>query len=156
MENNNLQLPEQLIQNGLNLLDGNLNATLFSNIQDVLQSQGINTNQLWKPAIDMIDRTTDILLYVYLPGVIRDSINIDFFNDIVYIKGERQFLNVTNILNRSQEIIYGPFERRIKLPVSITRRESVTITLENGVMLIVIDKNIENSNRFTLTIDDFE
>jgi HSP20 family molecular chaperone IbpA len=156
MENNNLQLPQQLIQNGLNLLDGNLNATLFSNIQDVLQSQGINTNQLWKPAIDMIDRTTDILLYVYLPGVIRDSINIDFFNDIVYIKGERQFLNITNILNRSQEIIYGPFERRIKLPVSITRRESVAITLENGVMLIVIDKNIENSNRFTLTIDDFE
>ena len=122
MENNNLQLPQQLIQNGLNLLDGNLNATLFSNIQDVLQSQGINTNQLWKPAIDMIDRTTDILLYVYLPGVIRDSINIDFFNDIVYIKGERQFLNITNILNRSQEIIYGPFERRIKLPVLLEER----------------------------------
>ncbi len=155
MEENN-QLPQQLIQNGLNLLDGNVNATLLSNLQDILYSQGINTNQLWRPAIDLIDRHNDILLYVYLPGVDRESISVDFFNDIVCIKGEREFINVSNVVSRSQEIVYGEFERRIRLPMSITRRESVTITFENGVMLVTIDKNLENSNRFSLTLDDFD
>ncbi len=155
MEENN-QLPQQLIQNGLNLLDGNVNATLLSNLQDILYLQGINTNQLWRPAIDLIDRHNDILLYVYLPGVDRESISVDFFNDIVCIKGEREFINVSNVVSRSQEIVYGEFERRIRLPMSITRRESVTITFENGVMLVTIDKNLENSNRFSLTLDDFD
>lgn len=155
MEENN-QLPQQLIQNGLNLLDGNVNATLISNLQDILYSQGINTNQLWRPAIDLIDRHNDILLYVYLPGVDRQSISVDFFNDIISIRGEREFINISDIVNRSQEIVYGEFERRIKLPMSITRRESVSITFENGVMFVTIDKNVENSNRFSLTLDDFE
>ena len=154
MEENN-QLPQQLIQNGLNLLDGNVNATLLSNLQDILYSQGINTNQLWRPAIDLIDRHNDILLYVYLPGVDKQSISVDFFNDIICIKGERNFINISDIVNRSQEIVYGEFERRIRLPMSITRRESVSITFENGVMFVTIDKNIENSNRFSLTLDDF-
>lgn len=152
----NTQLPQQLIQNGLNLLNGNANATLLSNLQDILQSEGINTNQLWRPAIDLIDRDNNILLYVYLPGVGRESINVEFFNDIIYLKGKREFINITSIVNRSQEIVYGEFERRIRLPMSITVRESVTITFENGVMLIIIDKNVENSNRFSLTIDDFD
>ena len=155
MEENN-QLPQQLIQNGLNLLDGNVNATLLSSIQDILYSQGINTNQLWRPAIDLVDRHDEILLYVYLPGVDRESINVDFFNDIISVKGEREFINVSNVVSRSQEIVYGGFERRIRLPMSITRRESVTITFENGVMLVTIDKNVENSNRFSLTLDDFD
>ena len=155
MEENN-QLPQQLIQNGLNLLDGNVNATLLSNLQDILYSQGINTNQLWRPAIDLVDRHDEILLYVYLPGVDRESINVDFFNDIISVKGEREFINVSNVVSRSQEIVYGGFERRIRLPMSITRRESVNITFENGVMLVTIDKNVENSNRFSLTLDDFD
>lgn len=155
MEENN-QLPQQLIQNGLNLLGGNVNATLLSNLNDILYSEGINTNELWRPAIDLLDRHNDILLYVYLPGVNRESINVDFFNDIIYINGKRDFANVDNIINRSQEIVYGEFARRIRLPMSITRRESVTITFENGIMLVTIDKHVENSNRFSLTVEDFE
>ena len=103
----------------------------------------------------MIDRHNDILLYVYLPGVDRQSISVDF-SMILYLLGEREFINISDIVNRSQEIVYGEFERRIKLPMSITRRESVSITFENGVMFVTIDKNIENSNRFSLTLDDFE
>ena len=113
MEENN-QLPQQLIQNGLNLLDGNVNATLLSNLQDILYSQGINTNQLWRPAIDLIDRHNDILLYIYLPGVDRESLSVDFFNDIVCIKGEREFINVSNVVSRSQEIVYGEFAKSNK------------------------------------------
>ena len=153
----NIQLPQQLIQNGLNLLDGNLNATFVSNLHELLQTHGINTNQLWRPAIDLIDSQTTVLLYIYIPGINSESISVDFFNDIVHVKGERDFPTTNNnIIDRNQEIVYGPFERRIKLPMSITRRESVNISLDNGVMLITIDKNSENTNRFSLTVDDFE
>ena len=153
----NIQLPQQLIQNGLNLLDGNLNATFVSNLHELLQTQGINTNQLWRPAIDLIDSQTTVLLYIYIPGINSESISVDFFNDIVHVKGERDFPTTNNnIIDRNQEIVYGPFERRIKLPMSITRRESVNISIDNGVMLITIDKNSENTNRFSLTVDDFE
>ena len=154
----NIQLPQQLIQNGLGLLEGNLNATFVSNLNDLLQHYNVNPNQLWKPAIDLVDTNTNILLYVYIPGINSESISVDFFNDIVFLKGERNFpqQTINNIITRDQEVIYGTFERRIKLPMCITRRESVNITLDNGVMLITIDKNNENTNRFSLTVNDFE
>lgn len=152
----NIQSPQQLIQNGLSLLDGNLNATFVSSLNELLNYHNVNTNQLWKPAIDLLDTPTNILLYIYIPGINSESISVDFFNDIVYVKGERNFPVNNNIITRDQEIIYGMFERRIKLPMCIINRESVNISLDNGVMLITIDKTTENRNRFSLTVNDFE
>ena len=40
------------------------------------------------------------------------------------------------------------------LPLSVTRNESVSIDLNNGILTIKIDKNIETSNRFTVRLSN--
>jgi HSP20 family molecular chaperone IbpA len=50
------------------------------------------------------------------------------------------------------EIIYGKFERHINLPISVTNRDSVKISSNNGVLIIVIDKTREGMNRFSLRV----
>ena len=50
------------------------------------------------------------------------------------------------------EIIYGKFERQIIIPISVTNRESVKISSKNGVLIIVIDKEREERNRFSIRV----
>ena len=40
------------------------------------------------------------------------------------------------------------------LPLSVTRNESVSINLENGILSIKIDKTIETANRFTVRLNN--
>ena len=42
------------------------------------------------------------------------------------------------------------------LPLSVTRNESVSIDLNNGILTIKIDKTIETSNRFTVRLSNNE
>ena len=50
--------------------------------------------------------------------------------------------------------MYGSFERKITLPISVTSSESVTIKSENGVLIISIDKVREERNRFSVRVVD--
>jgi HSP20 family protein len=137
-----------------NLIESNLNTSFSSQLGEFLQeSTAIAT--MWKPNIDRMEDVDYIYLYIELPGVDRKSININFFNNILSIKGEKKFPD--NIygenIKRRQEIIYGDFERKILLSINITNSESVTIVnLENGVLSLKIDKRQQEKNNFSITL----
>ena len=146
---------QDVIQQSLTALGGNINSSFSGHISDLLQQQGVNMNQLWKPSIDILESEDKLQLFMLLPGVPKSSIDIDFFNNSVSVKGERvcsDFYTSTGVSQLRKEIIYGNFERKITLPISITRRESVSITMEDGVLIISIDKTIESHNRFSVKV----
>lgn len=115
------------------------------NLGELLRYGLSSENQLWTPAIDLVESVNDILLNIYIPGVSKDSLNISFMANYIVISGRREVLNYqdTIINNHSQEIIYGNFERRIKLPIIVNDKENVTITLSNGVLSVIINKDID-------------
>lgn len=125
---------------------------ISSVISEFLQTQGINMNELWTPSVDVIETKKSIIVYVNIPGVNTDSINVDFFNNRVDIKGKRHRPFTTDNIIRKNEIIYGNFERKVILPISVTSRESVSINTENGVLIITIDKVREEHNRFSVRV----
>jgi len=85
------------------------------------------------------------------PGIDENDIDVDFFNNYIVIKGERKCLSLQEeILKRKQEIYYGSFERKILIPFSVTSDQSVSIKMENGFLIININKKMELTNRFTL------
>ena len=147
-----------LIQHSLSLLDGNINEVFASNLSNFLQNQMGNnsSSRLWRPSIDVIDSVGNISIYINIAGVDPQSIDVDFLNYTLIIKGERPAPNiaVTEIIDRKQDIMYGKFERQILLPLCVSQRESVTVTLKDGVLSIIIDKTIENRNHFNLNIND--
>lgn len=146
---------DQVIRDGLNMVDSNYNTAFAANIGELLQYGSIG-GQMWKPAIDLMEGTGSILLHIYIPGVDKDSLSIDFLSDYMILQGRRDYPNFTplsaNILvNRTQEIIYGSFERRIKLPITVTNKENVTLSISNGILIVNINKDAEIQHRFSIT-----
>jgi len=147
-------IPE-LIQQSLSMLGGNLNDSFSGSMSDILQQQGINMQNLWRPSIDMVETEENIQIYMNLAGVPEESIDIDFFNNRVSVKGERLYPGLSSDTEKTKlrkEIIYGKFERKIVLPISITRKESVSINMKYGVLTITVDKTVENRNKFSLKV----
>lgn len=140
-----------LIKTSLSLLEGNLNSSFADKLSNILCEQYINIPSLWKPSVDIIETISFFILYVCVPGVLSEDINIDFINDIVIIKGIRYLPNVNeNIISRKQENIYSNFERRVNIPIIITKSSSVNIDLDNGILTIKIDKKLESNNKITM------
>ena len=144
----------QLISQGMNLMDRRQTNNLGGILSEFLHSNGINMEEVISPSVDITETSTTISVYVNLPGVKPNSIDVDFYNNRVDIKGERPIPHSDTSSIITNEIMYGSFERKIMLPISVTSSESVTIKSENGVLIISIDKVREERNRFSVRVSD--
>ena len=144
---------QDLIFSGLNNLqsDGDLRGAF----QHIINS-GVSTSEQggWHPSIDIIDTQNNLYVYIELPGVSEDSINIDFFNNRLSISGEKINIHTDNAFKR--EIVYGKFKRTLTLPLSVTNQKNVDVKYVNGVLALTIDKKKESQNKFRIYITDTE
>lgn len=143
---------QQLVSNGIALIEGNQSTNVSGALSEFLQSQGVNLNDIWQPAVDIVENTTNVSVYINIPGVKNDTIDVDFFNNRIVVTGERKRPFSERMSVVKNEIIYGRFERQIIIPISVTNRENVKISSKGGVLLITIDKTGEERNRFSLRV----
>tara|TARA_B100000902_G_C27203883_1_gene860528 strand:- start:680 stop:1117 length:438 start_codon:yes stop_codon:yes gene_type:complete len=134
----------QLIQTSIDLMEGNIGEQLA----DVLN---VSSNSMWRPQVDIVENDKTVLIYVNIPGISSDNIDLDFFNNYVTIKGNRKQPNIENGIFRKKEISYGKCERKIMLPISVTNQESVKVTIQHGVLIININKETEGQNKFSVS-----
>lgn len=128
------ELVNQLIQNGL-----------------VQSSSPVSD---WKPMIDLLDNDDEILIYLCLSGVKNSTIDIDILNNRMMISGEREKpYNQTDYQLKRTEISYGRFQRVITLPISVTNQGSVSTQFRDGLLMVKIDKRVEQQNRFTVRVN---
>ena len=137
---------QDLLISGLNQIQSNND--FQGAVQEILSSSstGVNT------PVDVIDTKNNLYIYVDIPGVIASSINIDFYNNNISICGEK--IKKYNEVPFKKEIVYGKFNRKITLPISVTNRKNVTVCYENGVLLITIDKQKESQNKFRIHVKE--
>lgn len=148
-----MSLPE-LLQTSLSLFENNLNSSFAGQLSDLLQQQGVGV-QLWRPLVDIMETESDLLVYVSIPGVDPETLDVDFLNNSIVVKGERKFLEVAAISTRHrQEIVYGKFERKITIPFSVVHKDSVNVASKNGVLTITINKTNEVRNKFSVRLDE--
>lgn len=142
-------LPE-VLQNSIHLLETNLNTSFAEQLGDMLNNNS-SGEFLWRPPVDVFETETHVKIFSNVAGISADDINVDFFNNLVVITGERKFPTIDDTMTqRQREIIYGKFKRNINLPLSITNRDSVSVNIKDGVLSIVINKTLENANRFSV------
>ena len=135
---------------GLNNLqaDGNIRGAL-NNFINTSGSQGA-----WNPLMDMVDNKEFTIVYLDLPGVDKNNINVDFFNNRLLISGERK--KPYTGVSHNREVIYGKFSRRITLPISVTSRLNVDVSYSEGILKIAIDKKKEEMNIFRINMGSLE
>lgn len=100
---------------------------------------------------DLIDCQDKIFIYAELPGVQKDSINIEFDGDKIIITADKNNEPVDNItLKILSEIKYGFYERVLTLPFNVSKRESVNCQYSKGILAIKIDKLITDNKSFSV------
>ena len=119
---------------------------LFSN-WDTTDSSGVTAD--WVPNVDINEYNDKFQLYVDVPGVRPDDVEITLESGVLTITGER-FLQAEkadeNVVNRRTERGSGRFYRRFVLPDTVDA-ENVTATDRQGVLEILIPKQAKAQPR---------
>ena len=100
------------------------------------------------PVYDIFYDKETLLIILEIPGIEKENIKLDFFNNILTVKGHKKKIIEKNVFQG--EIFYGTFERNIQLPMSITSKQNVTIDMKNGLLLISVDVKKELENKFSI------
>ena len=101
----------------------------------------------FKPRVDVLQKEKSSVVVVDLPGVSKESIDIQVEKGVLHIKGERpapEFEEGSEYYLRERG--YGNFERRFRLGESLDP-EAVQAKFENGVLAVEINRKEESLAR---------
>lgn len=94
----------------------------------------------WRPAVDVYESDSALLLRFEIPGVPRDQIQIAVIRNEVRVRGVRRPRGDARSLRTHQvEIALGPFERAVTIGQPF-ERDRVSAKLEDGVLTITLPK----------------
>ncbi len=119
---------------------------LFSNWGDTESSAATAG---WMPTVDIQEFDNRFQLYVDLPGVDPDGVDITLDNGVLTISGERNFPTAAEgerMVNHRTERGQGKFHRRFILPETVDA-DKVKATDRNGVLEISIPKQAKAQPR---------
>jgi HSP20 family molecular chaperone IbpA len=91
----------------------------------------------WMPPVEVLQRDDRLLICIDLPGISRDSVNVEIQRDRVLVDGERKddFASGNAPGFRRSERSYGPFHRTVPLPEGVDP-DSAQASMRDGVLEI--------------------
>jgi HSP20 family protein len=98
------------------------------------------------PAAEMIVTDRDITLYLDLPGLDPDQIDVQSTVKTVTIVGERLAKVTEGEISKRSELRYGKFQRVIALPEKV-QHDQVKAKYEQGVLQLVLPKLVEDKDK---------
>ncbi len=94
----------------------------------------------WAPAVDIREEDARFVLYVDVPGINPDQIDITFENGVLTLKGQREHIREEEQNSYKRvERVRGSFMRRFTLPDTVDG-EGITARTENGVLQVSVPK----------------
>lgn len=105
------------------------------------------TATAWTPAVTLVEGEEALTLYVQLPGVDADRIDVQASREVVSISGDRPApeLGETETVRRN-EFRFGSFRRMVSLPVAIDPK-AVSADYEAGILILTLPKAEDERNK---------
>ncbi len=98
----------------------------------------------WAPRVDIYETENELILKADLPGLQDEDIDVRVENNMLTIRGERNFEKDVNEDNYLRvERAYGSFTRSFSLPNTVNS-ESVRAEYRNGVLTLHMAKREES------------
>ena len=114
---------------------------LFGNVNNG-QSDSSSATANWVPAVDVHEFSDRFELYVDIPGVDPDKVDLTLENGVLTLSGERTEIsakkNEAPLYQRSERGL-GHFYRRFVIPNTVDS-DKVNATGKNGVLTVTIPK----------------
>jgi HSP20 family protein len=113
-------------------------------LADMLERTGEESNlTAWAPAVDIFETEHELVVKADLPDVDPQDLDIHVENNILTIRGEREFeKNVKDENYLRIERAYGSFTRSFSL-ASTVNPEAIKADYRNGVLTLSIPKREE-------------
>lgn len=111
------------------------------------ESDRPSTAGAWSPALDVEEDENAFRLYVELPGVRPEDVDVTLEENVLTISGERNFYSERNADGfRRIERAFGRFHRAVRLPDRVDN-EKVDAHYEGGLLTITVPKAEEAKPR---------
>jgi len=101
----------------------------------------------WRPIVDTYEEDDTIVINAELPGVNKDDVSIDIKDNVLSIKGVRNYEQKIKEENYyRQERCYGKFHRAFTLPDAVDPNR-IEASYKDGVLKIKIPKAEETASK---------
>lgn len=98
-----------------------------------------NTPQ-WMPVLDAYEIDGRMVLRLELPGLQRADVALSVGENLVVVKGEREFRAEPGATVLAKERFYGPFERWVPLPFRV-KAEVADARFQDGVLEVRLERS---------------
>jgi len=103
----------------------------------------VDTEAMWAPAIQVLEKEDKFVAKVELPGVHEEDVSVSVLGDMLVIEGEKEAESEVKKKGYSySETSYGSFSRSIAIP-SIVVVDKITANFDKGVLEIDLPKSVE-------------
>lgn len=140
---------QQSQQEWLNLIDmlGPSFRNVLGGTSNVLNAVNNRRQPSGKIPVDIVNEEKTIYIYAEIPGVSKENIDIDFYNNKLTISVDK--IRSYDVPEMS-EIKFGRCERVLTLPICVTRKDAVSVMYNNGILKVKINKLVEEENKFSV------
>jgi HSP20 family protein len=125
-------------------------ARMQAQIDRVLDSARGPVEEVFRPAVDIVEDSEKILLAVDLPGVTQEQVELNVDKDLLTLKGTRKLERLAgengNEHYRRYERAAGAFERSFRLPPTVNV-EKIEAAMKDGVLKLTLPKKPEAQPR---------
>jgi len=112
----------------------------FFDVREFMRRGFESPDASFAPSLDLVERESDILVRVEVPGVDPDEVEVNVHDGILTVSGERTVEHTEEGEKWiRRETTYGSFERRVTLPKDVDA-ETVSADYKNGVLEISVPK----------------
>lgn len=119
----------------------------FSNFFDTVRGGEEVSNRGWLPPVDVRETDEALTLFVELPGIKREDVDITVEDRTLTVRGERKFEQDVERENYHRiERAYGAFTRTFTLPANV-QSDHVKAAFADGVLTIELPKAEESKPR---------
>ena len=130
----------------LRTLQEEVNRLFSTNMTRAFGDEGIGRGA-WAPSVDIYENKDQIVLEAELPGMKQDDFELTVENNVITLRGERQFEKKEESDNYHRvERSYGSFTRSFTLPQTVSA-EGATAEYSNGVLRVTLPKREETKAR---------
>lgn len=123
--------PMLALHQQLNRMFDGFDSELFGHLEELGEG-------LFAPAVDVREDDAAYTVWLEVPGVRRDALDISLQKNVLTIKGVKEQAAVEGRYRRVERS-YGSFVRSIGLPLNVDEN-GVTANLENGILEVRLPK----------------
>lgn len=99
----------------------------------------VGSPRMWAPLVDVSENENEVTVRLDLPGVDRESVDVQLTGDTLVIRGERRFERREGESCIHLERPFGTFQRSFNLSVPV-QSDRVNAAYKEGVLTVTLPK----------------